>query len=100
LPAKGKIHYLVWTWEKNKNVKTKKRGEAQMNVWKRWYQRRGWEVRGSQKVGFVALHPDHEWQEAGPLGPDGIKAAISLHTYCVLHKIRLYGKEECPRCVP
>lgn len=49
---------LIWTWEKYRLPKTKKAASHAMGVWKRWYERSGWDVIGAQGKQMIATHPD------------------------------------------
>ena len=70
-----KLYAVAWTWRKHRIVKTKKRGNEVLKVWKRWYERQGWTVR-SHPTGYFATK-------------NGERHAASLHEYDFETKERL-----------
>lgn len=50
---KKPIYTVAYTNGRERIVKTKKRATERMKVWKRWYERLGWEVR-SAGDGYIA----------------------------------------------
>ena len=63
------IHAVRWTLNQARIVRTKKRGNELLMVWKRWKERQGWTVRGSSGNGYIAY------------GPSGEREAAALRSY-------------------
>ena len=50
---------LRWTWNKGRQFKTKKAAHLKMKVWRRWYERQGWTVKGYGEQ-MIATSPSGE----------------------------------------
>ncbi len=83
---------VCWTWKQHRRVKTKKRGNEVLKVWKRWYERQGWKVQSvyGDTEGYIALAPGYEnvlhWN--GPF-PSDFLHSISLREYDPISKERI-----------
>ena len=58
------INAVRWSFDKARIVRSKKRAGELMMVWKKWYERHGWEVRGRGGDGYVATSPDGNTKHA------------------------------------
>jgi len=55
---RGAIWAVEWTWQKHRICLTAKEAERVRGIWKRWYERRGWIVKGHR-----AWHPTDRIQD-------------------------------------
>ena len=81
------IHAVRWTLNQARIVRTKKRGHELLMVWKKWKERQGWNVRGSNGNGYIAT------------SPTGTKEAAALRTYDPV-TLAEYGKHGAPVVPP
>lgn len=73
----ARIFFLDWTTTTSeRRVKTKKRASARMAIWRRWYERLGWDVSGKGGEFFIARPPN--WRDDPSFSS---KHAIILREY-------------------
>jgi hypothetical protein len=55
----ARVFFIDWTTSKSeRRVKTKKRASELMAIWKRWYERQGWDISGKgSDEGYIARPP-------------------------------------------